>query len=38
VKPPKPFAPAVQKGKELDPDKLIPKLKPLTAPSLDRHA
>jgi hypothetical protein len=41
AKPPKPFAPTVQKVKEIVPNKLIPKLKPmtpLTAPSLDRHA
>ena len=41
VKPPKLFPPTVQKVKEIVPNKLIPKLKPmtsLTAPSLDRHA
>jgi hypothetical protein len=30
VKPPKPFAPTVQNVKEIVPNKLIPKLKPMT--------
>jgi hypothetical protein len=30
VKPPKLFPPTVQKGKEIVPNKLIPKLKPMT--------
>ena len=41
VKPPKLFKPTVRAVKEIVPNKLIPKLKPmtpLTARSLDRHA
>ena len=30
VKPPKPFAPTIQKVKEIVPQKVIPKLKPLS--------